>query len=87
MPTELPIFKDDTTTIMFIGLTVITMLGGDTNGMLIHCPPVIKVGVHLKYNWTPTLTNPRQRVDIQSWTSALRVMCALNTAIQLGGSR
>jgi hypothetical protein len=74
------------TTIMLIGLTVITMLGGDTNGMLIHCPPAIEVGVHLKYNWTPTLTNPRQRVDIQSWTSALRLMCALNTAIQLGGS-
>jgi hypothetical protein len=77
-------FKDVMTTIMFIGLTVITMMGGDTNGMLIHCPLAIRVGVHLKYNWTPTLTNLRQRVDIKSWTSALRVMCPLYTATALG---
>jgi hypothetical protein len=84
MPTKLSIFGDVMTTITFIGLTVITMLGGGTNGMLIHCPPAIKVGVHLKYNWTPTLTNLRQRVDIPSWTSALRVTCALNTATPFG---
>jgi hypothetical protein len=60
------------TAIMFIGLTVITMMGGDTKRMLIHCPAAVRVGVRLKYNWTPTLTNLRQRVDIKWWTSALK---------------
>jgi len=49
------------------------MKGGDNNGILIHSPLATRVGVHLKDNWTPTLTNMRQRVDIKNWTSAFSV--------------
>jgi len=41
------------------------MKGGDNNGILIHSPLAKRVGVHLKDNWTSTLTNMRQRVDIK----------------------
>lgn len=71
-----------TTAITFIGLTVITMMGGDNNGILIHSPLAIRVGVHLKYNWKPTLTNLRQRVYIKNWTSAFSV--TLYTASPIG---
>jgi hypothetical protein len=49
------------------------MKGGDSNGILIHSPLAIGVGVHLKENWTPTLTNMRQRVDTKIRTSAFSV--------------
>lgn len=58
------------TAIMFIGLTIITMMGVDNNGILIHSPVAIRVCVHLKHNWTPTLTNLRQRMDMKNWTSS-----------------
>jgi len=58
------------------------MKGGDNNGILIHSPLATRVGVHLKDNWTPTLTNMRQRVDIKNWTSAFTV--TLLTAIPIG---
>ena len=74
-------FKYVTTAITLIWLTVITMKGGDNNGILIHSPLATRVGVHFKDNWTPTLTNMRQRVDIKNWTSAFIVTLLLATQI------
>jgi hypothetical protein len=57
------------------------MKGGGNSGILIHCPLAIGVGVHLKENWTPTLTNMRQRVDIKNWTSAFSITLLTSTPV------